>query len=37
MSKAFDFIVKNFDIEEVEEIVAESITKFVTPEVKHAS
>jgi len=31
MSEAFDFIVRNFDVEEIEDIVAESITKFVTP------
>lgn len=28
---AFDFIVLNFDVEETEEILVESITKFVTP------
>jgi len=30
---AFEFLVTNFDIDEVEEITVESITKFVTPEV----
>lgn len=32
MSNAYNFIVRNFDIEEVEEYIMESITKFVTPE-----
>jgi len=34
---AFDFIVTNFDTDEVEEIVSESISKFVTPEWKNGS
>lgn len=28
---AFEFLVRNFDIDEVEDSIAESITKFVTP------
>lgn len=29
--EAFQFIVTNFDVEEIEDQVSESITKFVTP------
>lgn len=34
---AFDFIVTNFDIDEVEEITIESITRFVTPEIRNGN
>lgn len=34
MCEALDFIKKNFDVEEIEDNIVESITKFLTPEIR---